>query len=89
MSLCNDGVVVIAIVNLNFKIIIPKYYDISKMVFVGTRLTCFYKFTPTTQGGVLVSNYVSKEIRVHQTPSSSILLVKMLAKMDVVSKIVS
>ena len=46
-----------------------------------------YSYYP--EGGVLVSNYVSKEIRVHQTPSSSILLVKMLAKTDVVSKTVS
>ena len=40
-------------------------------------------------GVVFVSTYVSKEFRVRQTPSSSILLVKMLAKMDVVSKTVS
>ena len=46
-----------------------------------------YSYYP--EGGVLVSNYVNKEIRVHQTPSSSILLVKMLAKTDVVSKTVS
>ncbi len=90
MSLCNDRVVFVLIVNLNFKIIITKYYYISKMVFVGTELTCYlrvYFYYP--EGGVLVSNYVSKEIRVHRTPSSSILLVKMLAKTDVVSKTVS
>ena len=39
--------------------------------------------------GVSVSNYASKEIGVHPTPSSSMLLVKMLAKMDVVSMTVS
>ncbi len=46
-----------------------------------------YSYYP--EGGVLVSNYVSKEVGVHWTPSSSILLVKMLAKTDVVSKTVS
>ena len=38
---------------------------------------------------MLVSKSVSKEIGVHQTPSSSMLLAKMLAKMDLVSKTVS
>ncbi len=40
-------------------------------------------------GGVFVSNSVSKEIGAHWTPSSSMLLVKMLAKTNVVSKTVS
>ena len=60
------------------------------MVFVGTELTCYFtSLLLLPGGGVLVSNYVSKEIGFHRTPSSSILLVKMLAKMDVVSKTVS
>ena len=41
------------------------------------------------EGGVFVSKFVSREFRVRQTPSSSILLVNILAKMDVVSKTVS
>ncbi len=49
----------------------------------------FWIYSYYTEGGVFVSKYVSKEFRVHQTPSSSILLVKMLAKTDVVSKTVS
>ena len=49
----------------------------------------FYEFTPTTLMGVSVSNKVSREIGVHRTPSSSMLLVKMLAKTDFVSKNVS
>ena len=38
---------------------------------------------------MLVSKSVSKETGVHQTPSSSMLLAKMLAKTDLVSKTVS
>ncbi len=86
MSLCNDRVVFIPIVNLNFKNIIPKYYYISKMVFVGTELNVILRvYSYFLEGGVLVSNYDSNEIGFNRTQSSSILLVKMLAKTDVVS----
>ena len=40
----------------------------------------FYEFTPTTLMGVSVSNNVSKEIGVHRTPFSSMLIVKCYQK---------
>ena len=46
-----------------------------------------YSYYP--EGGVLVSKYVSKEIGVHRHAKYSNLIVKMLAKMDLVSKYVS
>ena len=60
------------------------------MVFVGTELTCYFTcLLLLAGGGVLVSKSVRKENGVHRTPSSSMLLAKMLAKMDLVSKTVS
>ena len=86
MFLCDDVVVSFPIVNLKFKIIVLEYYYISKMVFVGTELTCYFtSLLLLPKVGVSVSNYVSKEIGVHWTQISSMLLVKMLAKTDVVS----
>ena len=51
MFLCNDIVVSVSIVNLNFKKFVPKYYYISKMVFVGTELTCYFTCLLLLAGG--------------------------------------
>ena len=67
---------------------------ISKINFVWTKEKGIQSCTTPTRmheqdGTVVVSNSVSKEFGVKATRSSSTLLAKMLAKMDVVRKTVS